>query len=148
MDMISGECVDITESVEVHPADSQGDRWYDRPFSLDSTNNVNNKFHDCDMLGDCPAEYDKSLSTIGPTNHHDYSHSEDADKDMQQIHRVQFNEPADYHLVTPNSEMYHDHPHRILASSNERKVNPSRAAFFTGKSSTMMKARRLLIERL
>ena len=37
--------------------------------------------------------------------------------------------------------MYHDHPHRIIASANGWKVNPSRADFFSGKSSAVMQAR-------
>ena len=50
--------------------------------------------------------------------------------------------------VTPYSECYHNHPHFILATSSGWKPNPSRSDFFTGKSSLVMKARRLAIRPL
>ena len=47
-----------------------------------------------------------------------------------------------FYDVTGYSETYHAHPHTLLATATSWKTNPSRADLITGKSSTVMKARR------
>ena len=88
-------------------------------------------FHDFFMFDDYAEQSSKSFNTTGPANH-DNLQSDGADMHMQQIHRVQLNEAVDYHLATAFSEMYHDHPHVILASASGWKINPSRAEIFIG----------------
>ena len=64
------------------------------------------------------------------------------DVDMPQHKSATFDQSHDsYHSVTPYSEMHHDHPH-IISASDGWKINPSRADFFSGKSSAVMQARR------
>ena len=67
----------------------------------------------------------------------------DADVNMRSVKHVTSDEASNTHYdMTGYSEVYHAHPHTILGTAAGRKPNPSRADFFTGKSSTVMKAHR------
>ena len=67
----------------------------------------------------------------------------DTDVHMRSVNHVTFDEASNTHYdMTGYSEVYHAHPHTILLTAEGWKPNPSRADFFTGKSSTVMKARR------
>ena len=58
-------------------------------------------------------------------------------------HKVNFREDLNEIIaITPYTEMYHEHPHYILASNSGWKPLPSRADAFTGKSRLVMKERR------
>ena len=74
--------------------------------------------------------------------------SVDHDVRMQAVKHIAFNEDRNSdHGITPYSETYHMHPHSILATATGWKVNPSRAHFFTGKSTTVVQARRNIIRK-
>ena len=65
------------------------------------------------------------------------------DVNMPQSKYVRFDQSRNsYETVTPYSEIYDSHPHRLLATSTGWKRNPDRADFFTGKRSAVMQARR------
>ena len=50
------------------------------------------------------------------------------DADMPRHKTVTFNQSLDsYHSVTPDSEMYHDQPHIILATAAGWQTDPTRA---------------------
>ena len=67
----------------------------------------------------------------------------DSDVNMPQIKRVTFDEASNTHYdIIGYSEVYHVNPHTILSTAAGWKTNPGRADFFTGKSSTVTKARR------
>ena len=67
--------------------------------------------------------------------------------------KVQFNEKANVYMdVVPYSETYHVHPHFTMAACNDTKgprwkALPARSDYFTGKSSTVMAARRLALSK-
>ena len=46
---------------DIRQADSQGTRWYDRPFFLDSANHVEHMLQDFATVGDGMVEGDKSV---------------------------------------------------------------------------------------
>ena len=68
--------------------------------------------------------------------------------DVPMASKVQINESANTYVnVTPYSEMYHTHPHFLMAVSDDIKgprwkALPARSDYFTGKSATVMAARR------
>ena len=61
---------------------------------------------------------------------------------MPQQKMTCFDTNAEIISVTPYYETYHKHPHYLLAGAQGWKANPSRSDFFTGKSATVMKARK------
>ena len=70
------------------------------------------------------------------------------DVERQTCRTVRVNEDITQRFdITPYSEMYHAHPHHILSTKSGWKDTPSRADAFTGKSATVMKARRVAIRR-
>ena len=67
----------------------------------------------------------------------------DSDVHMRSAKRVTFDQANNTHyVVTGCSEVYHAHTLTLLATAAGWKTNLSRADFVTGKSSTVMKARR------
>ena len=67
----------------------------------------------------------------------------ETDVNMRQAKHVTFDEASNTHYdITGYSEVYHAHPHAMLSIAAGWKFHSSRADFFTGKSSTVMKARR------
>ena len=68
--------------------------------------------------------------------------------------RVHFNETQNtIHDVVPYSEMYHMHPHFIIAICGDDqcprwKTPPARSDYFTGKSSMVMAARRKALHKI
>ena len=75
-------------------------------------------------------------------------HAESPDTNMPQRKQVSFNEDLNtYHEVTPYSEVYECHPHRLLSTSQGWKRLPSRADPFTGKTPVVMKARRIQVRK-
>ena len=67
----------------------------------------------------------------------------DSDVNMRQAKHVTFDEASNTHYdMIGCSGVYHAHPHTMLATAAGWKSNPTRADFFTGRSSTVLKARR------
>ena len=68
--------------------------------------------------------------------------------DNHKSRQVHFREDVkDPYDIVPYSEMFHDHPHFILATRTSWKPLPSRADDFTGKSSAVMQSRRSSIKK-